>query len=245
MASLTTEHASECAWYFVVFFVDTTVGVVVALYLHRVVMQAACKRFLTSSGEPRELDPTLKSLPVHVRNWGYAIAQCGNYGDPPSLKVYTPQMVEWVLCVIVGRLACGLMVYSTAGVLGFVARYIDAMFHSLSQNNAEANSAELWAVMVAGPLTMNMIQVLVQDAFLKFKGRPGGDRLPDMNSTLLEPFAHSKHQYSQHTSTHEHLLKDRKDPTKDPKVSSSGPQSSPSLIFTGSNWLKRKLFVSD
>jgi hypothetical protein len=94
-----------------------------------------------------------------VRNWGYAIAQCGHYGDPPSLKVYTPQMVEWVLCVIVGRLACGLMVYSTAGVLGFVARYIDAMFHSLSQNNAEANSAELWAVMVAGPLTMNMIQV--------------------------------------------------------------------------------------
>ena len=53
MASLTTENASECAWYFVVFFVDTTVGVIVALYLHRVVVRAVSKRFVTNDGEPR------------------------------------------------------------------------------------------------------------------------------------------------------------------------------------------------
>eukprot|EP00959_Pyramimonas_sp_CCMP1952_P192874 4033075-Pyramimonas_sp.AAC.1 len=52
MASLTTENASECAWYFVVFFVDTTVGVIVALYLHRVVVRAVSKRFVTNDGEP-------------------------------------------------------------------------------------------------------------------------------------------------------------------------------------------------
>mmetsp|Transcript_18058 Transcript_18058/g.39468 ORF Transcript_18058/g.39468 Transcript_18058/m.39468 type:complete len:300 (+) Transcript_18058:379-1278(+) len=193
MASLTMENASECAWYFVVFFVDTTVGVVVALYLHRVVVRAVCKRFVTNDGEPRESDPSLKSLPVYVRNWGFSLAQCGYYGDPPSLKVFMPQMIEWVLCVIAGRIACGAMVFISAGVLGHIARYIDNLFHALIPNNAEANSAELWAVMVCGPLTMNIIQVLVQDAFLKFRGRHTPDRLPDHAShSLLEPFAHSK-----------------------------------------------------
>jgi len=40
-----------------------------------------------------------------------AVAQCGNYGDPPSAAVFVPQMLEFVSCVVVGRVACGLMVW--------------------------------------------------------------------------------------------------------------------------------------
>lgn len=43
-----------------------------------------------------------------------AVAQCGNYGDPPSASVFVPQMLEFVLCVVVGRVTCGLMVWVRA-----------------------------------------------------------------------------------------------------------------------------------
>eukprot|EP00959_Pyramimonas_sp_CCMP1952_P454673 9470272-Pyramimonas_sp.AAC.1 len=138
----------------------------VGTVIHDLAMKPSCCccRPLISSGSQlcRESDPSLKSLPVYVRNWGYSLAQCGYYGDPPSVKVFMPQMLEWVLCVIVGRIACGTMVFISAGILGHIARHIDVLFHTLfANNNAKANSAELWAVMVCGPLAMNVVQVRI------------------------------------------------------------------------------------
>jgi hypothetical protein len=43
-----------------------------------------------------------------------AVAQCGNYGDPPSAAVFMPQMLEFVSCVVVGRVTCGLLVWVRA-----------------------------------------------------------------------------------------------------------------------------------
>ena len=58
-------HVSQCAWYFVAFTFDTTLGVAIALGLHTAAVKAA-KRLV--SEEPRS--------PVLI-----SIAECGNYGE--------------------------------------------------------------------------------------------------------------------------------------------------------------------
>jgi hypothetical protein len=54
MATYTEEGASECAWYMVVFSLDTTLGVAVALYLHSVAT-AWAKRVAASPAFPLPL----------------------------------------------------------------------------------------------------------------------------------------------------------------------------------------------
>mmetsp|Transcript_34047 Transcript_34047/g.47186 ORF Transcript_34047/g.47186 Transcript_34047/m.47186 type:complete len:256 (+) Transcript_34047:238-1005(+) len=172
------EKASQCAWYLVVFTVDTTCGVALALYLHRLAVQAAAR---ACQGELRE-GVGLQGWRGSCRPSLAAVAACGHYGDPPSLAFFLPQMGEFVMCVFCGRLACGLTVLTFAPLLGVSARLIDQIFRSIFAHATTAATAELWSVMVLGPLTMNVIQVLVQDAFLKFRGRHT-QQIP-----LLDPF---------------------------------------------------------
>lgn len=49
MARYTSQRASECAWYFVVFTVDTSCGMAVALYLHALVLRVVQAHYAQAS----------------------------------------------------------------------------------------------------------------------------------------------------------------------------------------------------
>ncbi|KAK9803969.1 hypothetical protein WJX72_009098 [[Myrmecia] bisecta] len=144
-------HASECAWYFVAFSFDTTLGVSVAVGIHKLAVRQA-----------REWT-AIKGLSTDAREpWYSTIAECGNYGDPPSWRRFLIQLVEWCLAVILGRVVCGTVVVLAKGGLVGVAQVLDMIFSGHP-------ALLLFFVMVACPLGMNLVQMLVQDWILKFK----------------------------------------------------------------------------
>lgn len=98
---------SECSWYFVAFTVDTTAGVLFTIALHSAALRLAEWH---SAGVHRPLESD--STPVGVENepWSAAIAACGSYGVPPSLRRWGLQAAEWTICVIIARFLCGTLV---------------------------------------------------------------------------------------------------------------------------------------
>mmetsp|Transcript_23321 Transcript_23321/g.72968 ORF Transcript_23321/g.72968 Transcript_23321/m.72968 type:complete len:191 (+) Transcript_23321:157-729(+) len=153
------DGSSECAWYFVLFTVDTTVGVLVTVSLHNYAV--AWVENTTGVLGARWFDP---------------MGDCGNYGDPPSWYAWGVQMAEWVVCTIMGRLTCALLVFTLRGGLVYIALGLDSVFGAHAER-------ELFFVMVACPLGMNALQVWVQDGFLKWReGSSGGmySRLVDV-----------------------------------------------------------------
>jgi hypothetical protein len=55
------------------------------------------------------------------------------------------------------------MVWVMSGALGMIARGIDGAAEAGFPSDPKAAAqAELWAVMVAGPISMNMLQALIQ-----------------------------------------------------------------------------------
>ena len=61
-------------------------------------------------------------------------------------------MVEWVAATVLARFVCGVVVVGLRRVLVGVARRLDGVF-------AGHPTAELFSVMLACPLAMNLIQV--------------------------------------------------------------------------------------
>ena len=70
--------------------IDTVFGVSLAYLFHRSVLSFLRRRIerhysalSTDEGNEKE-------------TWMQHVVQCGDYGDPPSLRVWTSQMIEWV-----------------------------------------------------------------------------------------------------------------------------------------------------
>ncbi|KAK9916448.1 hypothetical protein WJX75_002720 [Coccomyxa subellipsoidea] len=143
-----TGHVSQCAWYFVAYSFDTTLGVAVAVGIHTLAVRLCSSRAAT--------------FPHIEHHWCRCIAECGEYGTPPSWKPFLLQMAEWTGAVILARIICGSVVIGTETVLLPIARVLDDMFwgHPVLL---------LFFVMIMCPLVMNVVQALVQDAVLKFK----------------------------------------------------------------------------
>eukprot|EP00854_Cymbomonas_tetramitiformis_P006527 gene6527-7823_t len=160
ISSHTAVEGSQCAWYLLVFFVDTTIGVTVALALHKCFVKLACDRSHTGKCDASGDDSTfVAALKVTTES----VSRCGEYGDPPSALIWLPQMIEWTLCTLVGRIFSGGLVAVAAPLFAALASGMDTLFTS--------DIAELWTVMVLGPLSMNLVQVVVQDAVLKWNSR--------------------------------------------------------------------------
>lgn len=160
ISSQTGLKGSQCAWYLVVFFVDTTIGVAVALAFHKSVVRLACDRARTGKCDASDDDSTIVAV---LKVTTESVSRCGEYGDPPSALIWLPQMIEWTLCTLAGRIFSGGLVAVGAPLFAAVASAIDTLFTN--------DVVELWTVMVLGPLSMNLVQVLVQDAVLKWNSR--------------------------------------------------------------------------
>lgn len=96
--------ASECAYYLIVFIVDTTVGVAISLTMHRRVLAAARR---ARDPATAYAGPLLERLaPQRAPPWPLALARNGEYGEPPNWRVWAVQMAGWCACVIVGASPC-------------------------------------------------------------------------------------------------------------------------------------------
>lgn len=109
----TQQITSECSWYFVTFSVDTTLGVVLVLTMHNTCVRVAkgqvqkmassCQSELSSSEEEEMADDMeqhltdrrLMAAPPDDSLWIWeSIADCGNYGAPPSATKWAIQVLS-------------------------------------------------------------------------------------------------------------------------------------------------------
>jgi len=144
-----TESDSECAWYLVTFFIDTTLGMAVSISLMKLAALFALKSqlwFLSYLAHPGFYGPV--SL-----DW----KQKQTY---IFLGAWASQTAVWALFTLVGRVVCLITVIVLSPLLIVVADWIAYPFNGHPD-------IFLVVVMLAAPLGMNTIQFVVQDVFLK------------------------------------------------------------------------------
>lgn len=167
--------SSSCSWYFVAYTFDTTVGVLLTLLLHHLVIHQAKSWRSVSQEEVTTLPEALqndrtKLMPEgedhstgrreHKETVSSMVADCGNYGSPINPRKWAVQTIEWSTCVVIARAFCGLCVLLLAPALQGLALGLDNAF-------AGHPTLLLFFVMVCCPLIMNGTQLLLQDAVLK------------------------------------------------------------------------------
>eukprot|EP01062_Namystynia_karyoxenos_P082469 TRINITY_DN9299_c0_g2_i1.p2 TRINITY_DN9299_c0_g2~~TRINITY_DN9299_c0_g2_i1.p2 ORF type:complete len:312 (+),score=59.38 TRINITY_DN9299_c0_g2_i1:85-1020(+) len=210
---------SECSWYLVVFVVDTTLGVVVTIALHKLIVawvrrtRTKVRRWIDPVADCgkyglTQWPPDSPAAPAAVRSSsGGAVpgpsgtgkarlspgatsqiawdsVQLAGLGEPVLLgsrpgeprladmcRSWLPQMAEWVLCTVLGRLVSGGAVLCVHPVLHSLAGGIDQIFDGQPD-------LELLSVMVAGPLLMNVAQAWVQDTYLRFRAAAAASAAP-------------------------------------------------------------------
>ena len=97
---LSGADASECAYYIVVFVLDTTLGVAASLVLHRTVCDV-CARAVAVATQPAAegAQPPCGGL---LRRVAPLLARSGDYGCPVSVRVWCAQAASWCACVLLG-----------------------------------------------------------------------------------------------------------------------------------------------
>lgn len=97
IAHRATTAASQCAWYFVAFSFDTSLGLGLAISLHRAALRGAAwweerqRHAGSTASYTRHGGLGGGSL---VEPWYEALRHCGDYGDPPSLRRWGLQLVR-------------------------------------------------------------------------------------------------------------------------------------------------------
>ena len=141
VASGLGEDGDECAWYFINFFVDCTLGVGIVYLVHDAICRSA------------------------VKYWGpgSALAHIGVYGDPPEQTVYAKQLGVYLLSLLINKVLVAGMLYLTHGAMEVFG---DWLFGPLQPYPAE----ELVVVMVLCPWLLMSLQFVLFDMFLKAPG---------------------------------------------------------------------------
>eukprot|EP00198_Chlamydomonas_reinhardtii_P002764 XP_001692100.1 predicted protein [Chlamydomonas reinhardtii] len=148
--------ASECGWYLVVYLMDCTLGISLAIAFHRLMHVAVRRRHgqLLAARDRDHRGQTEQQRPWHP--WTEALLESGNYGDPPSARRWAIQAAGWVTCVVSARLSVGVTVLSSLRLMGALAGGLDRVC-------AGHPEAELFTVMVGIPMLLNVGQAWIQD----------------------------------------------------------------------------------
>jgi hypothetical protein len=126
--------ADECAWYFINFVSDTTVGVVISILLIRLLEWWA------------ERQPPGSWQRLYI-------AQSGDYGDPPACGVWLGQTMVWMLVVTMAKSVLFCFILSFSHKFG---EWGELIFKPLQGNP----QAELVIVMVIVPCFLNVSRPL-------------------------------------------------------------------------------------
>lgn len=129
------DHADECQWYSLTFVVDSTIGTVLNLTFLR--LFGLC----------------MQRLPQCT------IMNMGDYGDPPQLWIYIPQLLVWLLIVSFVKALTVLAMIPCLEQLNSFVRYLFRVFDGEPQ-------LELVVVMIIIPTVLNTLQFWITDTFL-------------------------------------------------------------------------------
>lgn len=130
-------EADECQWYCTTYVLDATLG-------------TACNLLLLTL-----FTAVVKQLP-QCRD----TMEIGEYGNPPQLALYLPQLAVWLVIVVMGKM---LMLLSLAQVIVPVDAFLAELFRPLRQTP----EIELVTVMIVIPTMLNSLQFWLTDSFLK------------------------------------------------------------------------------
>lgn len=131
-------NADECQWYCLTYVVDSTIGTTLNLaFLH--CFEKAIARF-----------PACGTMDF------------GDYGDPPSLKIWGGQLAVWLTIVVLGKIII-------LTVLFHFLKPIDSAMQSVFSVFKNEPELELVMVMIIIPTILNTVQFWVTDTFLKKK----------------------------------------------------------------------------
>jgi hypothetical protein len=138
--ALQSQSGDQCLWYCLTYIVDSTFGILwnlICLQIFELIMIQF---------------PSL-----------FVIFNFGNYGTPPKLYIFFPQLLVWLLIVISGKLIIIMVIYQFIFPINAVMNYV---FHEILGVSSHPQ-LELVLVMVIIPGTLNVIQFWVTDTFLK------------------------------------------------------------------------------
>eukprot|EP00658_Telonema_sp_P-2_P026178 TRINITY_DN20565_c0_g1_i3.p1 TRINITY_DN20565_c0_g1~~TRINITY_DN20565_c0_g1_i3.p1 ORF type:complete len:234 (-),score=43.93 TRINITY_DN20565_c0_g1_i3:464-1165(-) len=148
-------RGSQCSWYFLIFCVDTSVGVTIAYLLLKTVEHFAGRAGWETLEKSGDYGQFTAGHEIRFRVWGL-------------------QMVVWCFLTVLARMCCGLLVWLSQEPLSDLVILVDRPF--------EGNPAVMLAVvMLVGPIGMNVVQLWVQDNFLKTSNK--GYHLVDHDSS--------------------------------------------------------------
>lgn len=137
---------SPCVWYLVNLVLDTTLGTCAAYFALRSaeVFLSACADWLT----PGCAQPVLE------------MASTGHYGSPPSFLRWVNQTLLWLVVVTVAKAVVAAFILAAAMPLHAVGLRTLAPLERYPR-------IEVVTVMLVAPLVLNVIQLWIQDNFLR------------------------------------------------------------------------------
>ena len=147
-----------CAFYFVNFFVDCTLGVAVVAGVHE-----ATRKLVRKCAGDRRTD----------------LDVIGDYGAPPSKKVFLSQLACWLFALTVNKGVVAAVLYVARAEVTAAADYA---FAPMREKDADF---ELVFVMVLAPWALTTLQFQVFDRYLKGPVRRDAGLVDDISEIPL------------------------------------------------------------
>lgn len=154
--SKSVSSGDECQWYCLTYVVDCAVGTVLNIFFIRV-----CEKLY-------ERFPRLEFLDF------------GFYGNPPSLLLWTPQLIVWLTIVILSKIIILLVLKHFISPLNTLVGFLFLIFTGQPD-------LELVFVMIVVPLILNTLIFWIVDTFLKRQDHSSvAQPDPDEEAPLVE-----------------------------------------------------------
>ena len=136
---LNTKNSDECAWYFLNFFIDCTVGICIVYFFHDGLCYILKFKFKFKT-----------------------FAKIGYYGDPPKIHNWFKQFSVYLLALMLNKLIIVPSMYYFQNYLGIIGNKI---FHNIQ----DKPNLELLIVMILCPWVLTTFQYWIFDYMLKKK----------------------------------------------------------------------------
>ena len=154
MSVFLSEAADECTWYFLNFFLDTTIGVLI------------CYAFM------KLLECVVKKYQISFLKSGYYFEEIKRNDKiyyRIKMKMYFSQLMSWITIIIINK-------FLMFGLNHLCKTYFEAIGNFILKPFVFNHKVELLMVMIVFPLIFNAIQFWVFDEILKFNINPESDR---------------------------------------------------------------------
>ena len=130
----------ECAFYFLNFFVDCTLGVGIVYIIH---------------------DGICYIIKTYVYSESI-FANIGEYGDPPKINIWLKQISLYLFSLLINKILVGLIFYNLLNEITYVGNWLFGPLQPYPDT-------ELLVVMIICPWILNTFQMWIFDYILKSK----------------------------------------------------------------------------